>query len=483
MKRLYLFLLLFLTAGVALQAQKKSFRFEEGKFRIAQFTDIHWAVGSPKCAETVATIQGVLRNERPQLALLTGDVVTTDPAIEGWQAVISIFEEARMPFAVMMGNHDAEHMTKDSIYALLEQSPWYVGERGPEELSGMGNCVLPVQGADGRDEAVLYLIDSNDYPVNKSLGFYDWIHADQIGWYCKQSARFKAANGGKPLPALAFCHIPVPEYRVLAEHPERFGYYLEGEVADADLNSGFFASMVDMGDVMGLFCGHDHNNDFIGLYKNLALAYGRATGADAYGELERGARIIDLYENEFRFDTWVVTPSGRGDTWYYPSGMNSGEERDMTYLPALKQTTKGLKHGVAYIYREGTCKKVEQIAECPVVKQGVMPRISIKEAAADDHFAYEFRTLIDIPVRGIYRFYTYSDDGSVLLVDGQKVVDNDGGHSARRAAGKVALEAGLHELRLLYFEDYMGQTLEVSYSSRFDTESLLPEDRLYVPLR
>ena len=41
-----------------------------------------------------------------------------------------------------------------------------------------------------------------------------------------------------------------------------------------------------------------------------------------------------------------------------------------------------------------------------------------------------------IPERGVYRFYTFSDDGSKLYIDGKLIVDNDGGHSGRRAEGK-----------------------------------------------
>ena len=53
-----------------------------------------------------------------------------------------------------------------------------------------------------------------------------------------------------------------------------------------------------------------------------------------------------------------------------------------------------------------------------------------------DHFAYEFRKLINIPEKGVYRFYTYSDDGSKLFIDGKAIVDNDGSHNARIAKGR-----------------------------------------------
>eukprot|EP01052_Picozoa_sp_SAG31_P081865 SAG31_NODE_41826_length_274_cov_0.708571_1_plen_41_part_01 len=38
-----------------------------------------------------------------------------------------------------------------------------------------------------------------------------------------------------------------------------------------------------------------------------------------------------------------------------------------------------------------------------------------------------------VPTDGSYNFATESDDGSLLYVDGQRVVDNDGLHGTRRA--------------------------------------------------
>lgn len=459
--------------------QKQLF-FKDGRFVIVQFTDLHWTPQSPKCAETASTIRAVLKTERPDLAVLSGDVVTDDPAIEGWKAVVDIFNEAKIPFVVTMGNHDAEYMTKDDIYDFLLKSPYYVGTKGPEEIIGCGNCVIPVYGSIKKDkvEALLYCMDSNDYQPNKLYGSYDWIHFNQIDWYRKQSARFTAENDGIPVPALAFFHIPLLEYNELAGDGNTFGNALEG-VASSKVNSGMFSSFIEMKDVMGVFVGHDHDNDYIGIDKGIALGFGRVTGTDAYGSLTRGARIIKLYEGKFKFDTWIATPAGREVEYYYPSGLNSKEAQTMDYLSAMNVATG--KHGVAYTYYEGKCKRVADIASCQVIKKGTMKNISIKEAAVTDHFAYEFRTLIQIPEKGVYRFYTFSDDGSMLYIDGKLVVDNDGGHSAHRSEGKIALEKGLHELHILYFEDYMGQELEVGYSGRNILETPLSDSMLYLP--
>lgn len=484
MKKRIAFLFLWMSAflPVILSAQTPNrIAFRDGKFVIAQFTDLHWTPESPKCAETAATIRTVLASEHPDLAILTGDVVTADPALKGWTDVVSIFNETKTPFIVTMGNHDAEYMTREDIYDYLLKSPYYVGTKGPADIMGCGNCVIPVYGSQKKEtvEALLYCMDSNDYQPNKLYGAYDWIHFDQIEWYRKQSADFTAANGGNPVPALAFFHIPLIEYNEIRGDGKTYGNDKEGGVAAANINSGIFSSFLDMKDVMGIFAGHDHDNDFLGIDKGIVLGYGRVTGTDAYGSLTRGARIIELYEDQFKFDTWITTPTGREASYYYPSGMNSEEEQTMTYLPEVKVSPRN--PGVAYTYYEGKCKRVADIDTCTKVKSGVMNNFSIKEAAVTDHFAYDFRTLVRIPERGVYRFYTYTDDGSKLYIDGKLIVDNDGGHSARRAEGKVALEKGFHELHLRYFEDYMGEELEIGYSGRNVPETILPDSMLFLP--
>lgn len=458
---------------------QKSVAFREGKLKIVQLTDIHWDPQSKNCAQTAQTIEAVLALEKPDIAMLTGDVVTEKPGPEGWKAIIALLEKAQVPFTVMMGNHDAEVMPKQEIYDLLAQSPYFIGEKGPETIHGCGNYVVPVYGADHKTtKALLYCIDSNDYPESKDYGTYDWIHFDQVAWYRQTSARFTKENGDNPLPALAFFHIALPEYDAIPNNGTMLGEKNEGSGA-SKINSGLFASFIEMGDVMGAFVGHDHDNDFIGTHYQIALAYGRVTGTDAYGDLERGMRVIELKENERSFDTWVRTPSKKGDIFYYPSGLTSLDEEQMSYLPAT--TTKAGKPGVAYTYYEGKFKSTADVLKAKPVKEGTFRNFSIKEAAADDHFGYQFRSLINIPEKGVYKFHIYSDDGARLFIDDQEVIDNDGSHSAGEATGKVALEKGFHEIRVIYFEDYMGQALEIGITGKNLPKQVLPDEMLFLP--
>ena len=78
-------------------------------------------------------------------------------------------------------------------------------------------------------------------------------------------------------------------------------------------NSGMFESMLDKGDILGVFVGHDHNNDYlIDANGKILLAYGRKSGYNsAYDEvLPRGARIITVYKDEPRLDTSLIDDHG-----------------------------------------------------------------------------------------------------------------------------------------------------------------------------
>lgn len=474
-------LLLVLTVGLVseLQAQAKiQFQFrKDHTFKIAQFTDIHWDHASPDCSKTIETINHVLATEKPDLAILTGDIVTAPPARDGWKAIAKLFAEAKTPFAVTLGNHDAEPgISRDQIFDLLETMPYFVGSKGPE-LYGCGNYALPVYASGNKSVAsVIYCMDSNDYPKDKKIGQYDWIQYDQIGWFRATSDKFTAQNNRFPVPALMFFHIPILEYNNVVGKETTIGIKNEG-IASATVNSGMFASLVEKKDVMGVFVGHDHDNNYIGLEHDIALAFGQVTGADAYGDFERGSRIIEMHEGEFRFDTWIRTKSGVQFKYNYPSGLAT-DDTNHEYLPATD--LKNPKPGVSYNYYEGKFKSTDELATAKILKSGILKNISLETATVPDSFAFEFNAYLKIPKKGVYRFYTYSDDGSKLFIDGKEVVNNDGSHGARRADGKIALDEGFHEFRVLYFEDYMGSELEVGFSAISIRECKIPDEFLFV---
>lgn len=117
------------------------------------------------------------------------------------------------------------------------------------------------------------------------------------------------------------------------------------------------------------------------------------------------------------------------------------------------------RNGTAYEYYEGTYQKVEDMIGAPIVETGVLPEPSIRGARKADHFGFLFTGLIRVPQDGVYTFQTRSDDGSVLYIDDERVVDNNGSHAAIPATGSIALSKGFHSYKLSYFEDYEGEHL------------------------
>lgn len=63
---------------------------------------------------------------------------------------------------------------------------------------------------------------------------------------------------------------------------------------------------------MGTFVGHDHNNDYAVMYKEVLLAYGRYSGGNTvYNNLANGARVIILQEESVSSIPIFVWPVAR----------------------------------------------------------------------------------------------------------------------------------------------------------------------------
>lgn len=292
-----------------LHAQQKYLRFNaNGEFKIAQFTDIHFQYGNPASDIALERINEVLNIESPDLVVLTGDVIYSSPADKGLCQVLECVSSHNVPFVVTFGNHDDEQgMNRIQLYDIIRTIP---GNLMPEHggtvpidlaLSVKSSCLKE------KDAAVLYFFDSHSYSRLDDVEGYGWLTFKQVENYRCQSSHFTEINNGDPLPALAFFHIPLPEYNQAAvcEEAVLIGTRMEKACAQG-LNTGMFAAMKEAGDIMGIFVGHDHDNDYSVMWHGILLAYGRYSGGNTvYNHLSNGARIIVLKENQRTFETWV----------------------------------------------------------------------------------------------------------------------------------------------------------------------------------
>ena len=298
---------------------------EDKKFKVVQFTDVHWKADSIASEEAGERMSEVLDAEKPDLVIFTGDVIFGKPADKSMRCALEPTIKRGIPFAVTFGNHDDElGMSRKELYDFIKDMPGNLTST-VEGLSGVTNFILPVKASDGsKDAALLYVFDSHSYSTLKHLKGYGWIKHDQVQWYLNESKKFTESNGGTPLTALSFFHIPLPEYH---EAVNNEGSFLIGtrkeEACNQEINTGMFAAMQEAGDVLGVFVGHDHVNDYAVSWKGIMLCYGRFTGGKTvYHDMPggNGARVIELTEGVRQFRSWIRLKDGQViNEFTYPS--------------------------------------------------------------------------------------------------------------------------------------------------------------------
>ena len=295
---------------------------KDGTFRILMVSDIHGGVGYNR-KQTVEALQALVDTAKPDLVFFGGDtagpgvihIETADQLRDMLTGLAAPMENAGIPWAHVFGNHDDNYgLSNAEAETVYESFPHCISEAGPEEIDGVGNYVLPVY--DGEKIAWnLWALDSHsgmsefrrDFGLAENMKFltplsgtgadYDTVHFNQILWYWQTSLAMEQKNGAK-IPAMMFMHIPLPEHAICTLYRDacRFeGGQLE-DVACTSLNSGLFSACLQRGDVKGIFCGHDHVNDFTAEYCGITLGYDGFLSYHACHRHEiRGGRVIDLH--------------------------------------------------------------------------------------------------------------------------------------------------------------------------------------------
>lgn len=312
---------------------------EDGKFRILHITDIHEVEpemdddenrDNPICCEkeTLNVIERLVEKTNPDLVVFGGDNIggyweefTYDLIEKTISKITKPLRDRNIPLCVVFGNHDGECGYHTEFQMMMYHE--YADCRSSfndADVYGCGNCCVTIKSSKSdKDAFAVWLIDSNDYQQTADgKSGYDCVHDDQIVWYEKRAEELKNANGGNPLPAILFQHMPVQQeldgYKeVTADDDytfERDGKYyyfghdiIEGRIRETPCppymendHRNQFESWKKTGDIVAAFFGHDHINDFhievdgISLYQTLGAGY------FTYGK-DRGGRLIVLDEN------------------------------------------------------------------------------------------------------------------------------------------------------------------------------------------
>lgn len=109
-----------------------------------------------------------------------------------------------------------------------------------------------------------------------------------------------------------------------------------------------------------------------------------------------------------------------------------------------------------------------------IVKNADVREIIPEPACATGPCGMVWQGNINVPQTGGYQFWTESDDGSILYIDGEIIVDNDGDHGMEEKSGRAYLQKGYHNFKLVYFNSSGGGALRVSYAGPDGTKQPIP---------
>lgn len=288
----------------------------DGTFKIVAFGDIHWNGNTAEDQKTLKAMDAILAAETPDLVVYTGDNCTSDTLavmLQGYAQFTAPVVRRGIPWAAMLGNHDAENgnFTRQAAFEATLGMAGNVSRPGPTNIHGFSNYVLPVMDTNGtQPEALLYVLDSNGSFRDASFDTYDWIHQDQIQWYEQTSAACRQAYQ-KTLPACMFFHIPLPEINLHFAKGQVTGVEQETP-CPSEINGGLWAALRENKDILAVFNGHDHINDFIANLGGLWMGYVRGISYHTYGKdgYAKGSRVIQLHLGSQVFDTWLRLEDG-----------------------------------------------------------------------------------------------------------------------------------------------------------------------------
>lgn len=254
--------------------------------RILQITDTHF--GNPdtdhqqRDERSFEMIRRLVAQEKIDLVAHTGDFVNNDRGPDTLWNAVDFMDSLGVPWTHALGNHDIGAVPVDEFRAKSK-----AGLFGHFEHDGARHYAFRFDVVRGAEPPrfSLFVFDSGH------RGPLKFVSQPQLEWFAQQIDSDTANKNDSP--AIALIHIPVVEFERLRSSGQFNGIY--GETVCCETDTGkTFDRFEKSARVKAIFSGHDHENDYRGLWEGIELVYGRVSGYSGYGDLERGGRLIEL---------------------------------------------------------------------------------------------------------------------------------------------------------------------------------------------
>ena len=273
--------------------------------RILQLNDIH--IGDKDDRQLHYKFMDLtIKEANPDLIVLNGDLFTFASRYTA-KELFEFIDSHNVPWTCTFGNHDEQcYFSVDWLTSYLNNfgSHCLFKDIQDDDVFGNANFVINLKQGNSVFES-LVILDSNRYYFGDYFG-YDYIKENQIEWYENAIKRVKEKEG-KLVPSLAFFHIPLLEFgEAWAAHEKNpddpNAKLIIGERGENECpgkkNTGMFAKVKELGSTNGIFCAHDHLNDYAIEYKGVTLGYGVHSTNRIYGSEDMlGGMVITLHED------------------------------------------------------------------------------------------------------------------------------------------------------------------------------------------
>lgn len=329
------------------------FNYNKEQFKLMQLTDIHYVTDEydvktddgiimPVKTAALHTIEKMVKEEKPDLILFTGDLVFAsghgkidNPKM--FEDIGHLLDTLGVPWVFTNGNHDGNNVecnySWDDLFDTFKKFKTYAGDekdlyQGPHISDrGFANSVVRLKNKMAITEFAFILIDNG------------WGYVPELAPWIERAVTMLEEESPN-VKAIAFAHCPFDNYgekndgtKGTTNEEETENYSKRIIEGKGDLREKFFTFRDDMGVsevieqseiIKATFVGHFHKNESIAvlekngrkLYQGFGktgdyIAYNIGEGSDKGEAMKRGCRIFLFEEGKDSFKTYIKELDGK----------------------------------------------------------------------------------------------------------------------------------------------------------------------------
>jgi alpha-N-arabinofuranosidase len=140
---------------------------------------------------------------------------------------------------------------------------------------------------------------------------------------------------------------------------------------------------------------------------------------------------------------------------------------------------KNPKQGIKTAIYEGDWNMLPNFDKLNPVSSSVTEQITLPEGMLQN-YGVMYEGYIKVLKDNLYTFFINNDDGAVLYINDEPIINNDGLHAPEEMSNSVILKEGYHKIKVVFFQKGGGQALDVSIEGPGLPKQVMPKEMLFI---